>query len=120
MHAYVHVCIVHMSKCVHIYACERVYTSTLILKYSRRQKKFPPSIRNTGARLQKTGGERGMNGNGTGDERTTVLYVRIPFHFNFPVPLLSAQARLHAYYIYNIYRIGHIFRETQISQISRA
>ena len=52
------------------------------------KKKFPPSIRTTGARLKKTGGERGMNGNGMGDERSTVLYVRIPFHFNFPVPVL--------------------------------
>ena len=67
-------------------------------------KKVPRSIRTTGARFKKkTGGERGMNGNGTGDEQTTVLYVRIPFHFNFPVPVLSAQARLHAYYTIYMY-----------------
>ena len=56
-----------------------------------------------------TGGERGMNGNGTGDEWTTVLCVRIQFHFNFPVPVLSAQARLHAYYtIYMYYTFTHV------------
>ena len=31
--------------------------------YSRRQKKVPRSIRTTGARLKKTGGERELNGN---------------------------------------------------------
>ena len=38
-----------------------------------------------------------MNGNGTGDERTTVLYVRIPFHFYFPVPVFPCYPRKHAY-----------------------
>ena len=74
----------HVCTCTHIHS----YTHTVGVKKSSR------SIRNTGTVYQKTGGERGMNGNGTGNELTTVLYIRIPFHFNFPVPGLSAQARL--------------------------
>ena len=78
------------------------YTSTwkvqtVLLHKVGVQKKFPSSIRATGARLKKTDGERGMNGNGTGDERTTVLYVRIPFHFNFPVPVFPCYPRKRAY-----------------------
>ena len=60
-------------------------------------KKFPRSIHNTGAHLKKTCGERGMNGNGTGDERSTILYVRIPFHFNFPFPVFPCYPRKRAY-----------------------
>ena len=78
--------------------------------YSRRPKKSSPvqSVLQVPV-YKKAGGERGMNGNGTGDERTTVLYVRIPFHFNLPVPVLSAQAHLHAYYtIYMYYTFTHV------------
>ena len=63
-----------------------------VRRYGRHQRKVPPFNPYYGCRLKKTGGERGINGYGTGDERTTVLYVCIPFHFNFPVPVLSAQA----------------------------
>ena len=72
-------------------------------------KKVPPFNPYYVRLFKKTGGERGINGNGTGDERTTVLYVRIPVHFNFPVPVLSLQAHLHAYYtIYMYYTFTHV------------
>ena len=87
--------------CVCVCTCERmcmfVHLYLCVCTYSRRQKKFPRSIRTTGARLKK-GGERGMNGNGTSDERTTVLHIRIPFlHFNFPVPVFPCYPRKRAY-----------------------
>ena len=83
-----------------------------VRRYGRRQKKVPHSILTTGASLKKTGGERRMNGNGTGDERTTVLYVHIPFHFNFPVPVFLCYprkrlTRIH-YTIYMYYTFTHV------------
>ena len=35
----------------------------VVRRYGRRQKKVPRSIRTTGARLKKTGGEQKLNGN---------------------------------------------------------
>ena len=84
--------------------------------YGRRQKKFPRSVRTMGARLKrKMGSKRGMNGNGTGDERNGP-FCTYASRFILVIPCYLRKhtvACLHAYYtIYMFYTFTHLAEYT--------